>query len=173
MKPQKAARTKATFSSADLAERSIQRRAVEAVIWGMPIVNYDLMRQEMLNKTDGKVNHIVYWGRPLDWQNQTLTPNPDTLYLMAFYNTKETGPIVIEVPSGNENGSLNCNIVTTWQMPLEDAGLLGADKGAGGKYLIVPPGYDKPVPDGYIALQSDVYGGYALIRSNLKSHGAT
>jgi hypothetical protein len=31
--------------------------AVEAVIWGMPAVNYDLMLQEMLNKTDGKVNH--------------------------------------------------------------------------------------------------------------------
>jgi hypothetical protein len=149
-----------------------ERRAVEAVIWGMPIVNYDLMRQEMLNKTNGKVNQIVYWGRPLDWHNQTLTPNPDTLYLMAFYNTKDVGPIVIEIPPGNENGSLNCNIVTTWQMPLEDAGLLGADKGSGGKYLIVPPGYDKSAPDGYVALQSDVYGGYALIRSNLKSHGA-
>jgi hypothetical protein len=109
-----------------------ERRAVEAVIWGMPVVNYDLMRQEMLNKTNGKVNQIVYWGRPLDWHNQTLTPNPDTLYLMAFYNTKEAGPIVIEVPPGDENGSLNCNIVTTWQMPLEDAGLLGADKGSGG-----------------------------------------
>jgi hypothetical protein len=48
-----------------------ERRAVEAVIWGMPIVNYDLMRQEMLNKTNGKVNQIVYWGRPLDWHNQT------------------------------------------------------------------------------------------------------
>ena len=28
----------------------------------------------------GKVNQVIYWGRPLDWQNQTLTPNPDTLY---------------------------------------------------------------------------------------------
>ena len=34
----------------------MERRAVEAVIWGMPAVNYDLMLQEMLNKTDGKVN---------------------------------------------------------------------------------------------------------------------
>ncbi len=57
-----------------------------------------------------------------------------------------------------------------WQMPLEDAGLLGADKGAGGKYLILPPGYAGKAPDGYIALQSDTFGGYALIRSNLASH---
>ena len=48
---------------------------------------------------------------------------------------------------------------------------MGADKGAGGKYLILPPGYKDKAPDGYIALQSDTFGGYALIRSNLKSHG--
>ncbi len=55
-------------------------------------------------------------------------------------------------------------------MPLEDAGRLGADKGAGGKYLILPPGYAGPKPEGDIVLQSDTFGGYALIRSNLPSH---
>jgi hypothetical protein len=136
----------------------------------MPAVNYDLMLQEMLNKTSGKVGEVIYWGRPLDAKNQTLTPNPDALYFMAFFNTKD-GPIVLDLPSGDANGSFNGNIVTVWQMPLEDAGLLGADKGAGGKYLVLPPGYSGAVPDGYIALQSDTYGGYALIRSNLLSHG--
>jgi hypothetical protein len=62
-----------------LNRRTIERRAVEAVIWAMPVVNYDLMLQEMLTKTPGKVNQMIYWGRPLDWKNQTLTPNPDTL----------------------------------------------------------------------------------------------
>jgi|SRR6516162_1794221 hypothetical protein len=65
------------FSAEDLARRTIERRAVEAVIWGMAAVNTDLMLQEMLGKTTGKVNQIVYWGRPLDWRNQTLTPKPD------------------------------------------------------------------------------------------------
>jgi hypothetical protein len=55
-------------------------------------------------------------------------------------------------------------------MPLEDAGPLGADQGKGGKYLILPPGYKDKVPDGYIPLPSDTYGGYALLRSNLVSH---
>ena len=84
--------------AAELARRAIERRAVEAVIWGMPAVNYDLMLQEMLTKTTGKVNQMIYWGRPLDWKNQTLTPNPDTLYFMSFLNTKDVGPIVIEIP---------------------------------------------------------------------------
>ena len=154
-----------------IAQRMIERRAVESVIWAMPAVNYDLMLQEMLSKTDGKVNQVVYWGRPLDWHNQTLTPNPDAIYFMAFFNTKD-GPIVLDLPPGNDDGSFNANIVNVWQMPLEDAGLLGADKGKGGKYLILPPGYADKATDGYIALQSDTFGGYMLFRANLKSHNS-
>lgn len=55
-------------------------------------------------------------------------------------------------------------------MPLEDAGPSGADQGKGGKYLILPPGYTANIPDGFIPLKSDTYGGYALLRSNLASH---
>jgi hypothetical protein len=160
------------LSANDLARRSIERRAVEAVIWGMPAVNTDLMLQEMLTKTSGKVNQMVYWGRPLDWRNQTLTPNPDAIYFMTFFNTKDVGPVVIDVPPGDAKGSLNGNIVTVWQTSLEDVGLLGLDKGAGGKFLILPPGYMDKVPDGYTPLPSDTYSGYALLRSNLHSHSA-
>ena len=35
------------FSSDDLARRTLERRAVEAVIWGMPAVNAELMFQAM------------------------------------------------------------------------------------------------------------------------------
>ncbi|WP_338049431.1 DUF1254 domain-containing protein [Rhizobium tubonense] len=123
----------------------------------------------MLAKTKGKVNQIVYWSRPVDWHNQTLTPNPDAIYLMTFTNTRDVGPVVIDVPPA-EGGSINGNIVNIWQMPLEDAGPSGADQGKGGKYLILPPGYTEKIPDGYIPLKSDTYGGYALLRSNLASH---
>src|SRR3982751_5366275 len=110
--------------SEDLTRRTIERRAVEAVIWGMPAVNTDLMLQEMLSKTSAKVGQVVYWGRPLDWHNQTLTPNPDAIYFMVFFDTKN-GPVVLDLPASGANGSFNGNIVTQWQMPLEDAGLLG------------------------------------------------
>ncbi|MBR1271254.1 DUF1254 domain-containing protein [Bradyrhizobium sp. AUGA SZCCT0222] len=154
-------------------ERLVRSRAVEAAIWGMPVVNYDLMLQEMLTKTPGKVNQVIYWGKPLDWKNQTLTPNPDTLYFMTFLNTKDVGPIVIEIPPADATGSLNANIVNVWQMPLEDGGLLGVDKGAGVKLLMLPPGYKGQVPAGHEALQPNTWGSYALIRSNLKSHSET
>jgi len=163
------ATAQAQNSADDLNRRMTERRAIEAAIWGMPAVNADLMRQEMLTKTPGKVNQFIYWGRPLDWKNQTLTPNPDTLYFMAFFDTKDAGPMVFEIPPGDEHGSLNGNIVTVWQTSLEDVGLLGIDQGAGGKFVILPPGYKGAIPDGYSILPSDTYTGYALMRSNLKS----
>ncbi|NNU69741.1 DUF1254 domain-containing protein [Rhizobium sp. WYCCWR 11152] len=158
------------LSQQALQNRAIERRAVEAVIWGMPAVNYDLMLQEMLTTTKAGQHEIVYWGRALDWMNQTLTPNPDTIYFMTFFDTHD-GPIVIDVPAAEE-GSLNGNIVTAWQMPLEDVGLLGVDKGAGGKFVVLPPGFLGTVPKGFTPLQSDTFGGYALVRSNLASHSS-
>jgi len=137
--------TASKYTSKQLRDDAVTHRAVEAVIWGMPAVNYDLMLQEMLNKTKGRVGGTIYWGEPLNWRNQTLTPNPDALYFMVFFNTKD-GPIVLDLPPGDANGSFNANIVTVWQMPLEDAGLLGLDKGKGGKYLILPPGHEDTVP---------------------------
>ncbi|WP_349434478.1 DUF1254 domain-containing protein [Pararhizobium sp. A13] len=150
------------LSASDLNARVIERRAFEAVIWGMPAVNYDLMYQQMLN-LGGKPNQIVYWSRLFDWQNQTLTPNPDVIYLMAFFNTKD-GPVVIEIPPEGD-GVINGSIMDPWQAALEDVGPAGVDKGAGGKYLILPPDNKMAVPDGYIPLPSANYQGYALLRS--------
>jgi hypothetical protein len=65
------------FSADEITRRTIERRAIEAVVWGIRAVNYDLMLQEML-KLGGKANQIIYWSRLPDWKNQTLTPNPDT-----------------------------------------------------------------------------------------------
>ena len=50
-----------TLSAEDLARRTVERRAIESVIWGMPAVNTELMYQAML-KLGGKSNQIVYWS---------------------------------------------------------------------------------------------------------------
>jgi hypothetical protein len=155
--------------TADLSHRTVERRAVEAVVWGMPAVNFDLMFQAM-QKAGGKENQIVYWSNLLDWKNQTLTPNPNTIYLMPFINTKDVGPMVLEIPRAARDGrQITGTITDAWQVALEDVGPAGADKGNGGKYLILPPDYRGNVPNGYIVLRSSTNMAGPLLRSNVGS----
>jgi len=160
-----------SFSPDDLARRALERRAVEAVIWSTPAVNFDRMYQAMVHdaKAGEGSNKIVYWSRLFDWKNQTLTPNPDSIYFMAFFNTKDAGPVVLEIPPADE-GSITGSIDDCWQTAIEDVGPAGADKGKGGKYLILPPDYKDKVPSGYIVLTTYNYEGFGLLRSILKSN---
>lgn len=154
------------FSADDLVDRMVYRRAVEAVIWSVPAVNFELLYDGLVN-AKGDWNQIVYWSRLPDWKNQTLTPNPDVIYLIPFYDTRN-GPVVLEIPPAN-GGSITGSVDDGWQTAIEDVGPAGVDKGKGGKYLILPPGYKDQVPADYIPMPSSTYAGYALLRSNIGS----
>lgn len=52
-----------------------------------------------------------------------------------------------------------------WQAPMADVGPEGEDKGKGGKYLILPPGYKDAVPQGYIPVRFNTYNGYSILRA--------
>jgi hypothetical protein len=155
------------FSRDELNGRNIERRAVEAVIWGMPAVNYERMLQAAL-ANGAKANQVVYWSQPVNWKNQTLTPNPDTIYLNPFYDTSK-GPVVVEIPPADADHVIVGSFDVAWQNALADVGPAGADKGKGAKYLITPPGYTEKAPDGYIVLPSETYRGFVILRSNFKS----
>jgi hypothetical protein len=157
------------LSAEQLARRVIERRAFEAVVWGMPAVNFELLCQAT-RLAKGEMNQVIYWSRLPDWKNQTLTPNPDVVYVFPFIDTKETGPMVLEIPQA-EGGSITGSIDDAWQTALEDVGPAGADKGKGGKYLILPPGY-AGAPPGYMPLQSNTFRSFAILRSNLASGSA-
>jgi hypothetical protein len=79
---------------------------------------------------------------------------------------------VLEIPRA-DGGSITGSIDDCWQTAVEDVGPAGMDKGKGGKYLILPPGYKDKTPAGYIPLQTYNYEGYALLRSILKSNSET
>src|SRR5262245_24898927 len=154
-----------------LTHRALQRRGVEAVNWGIPVVNYDRMLQALI-KAKGAANQIVSWSGLSDWKNQTLTPNPDLVCFMPFFNTKNVGPIVLEIPPADE-GSITGTVMDCWQAALEDVGPAGVDKGKGAKYLILPPDYNYRVPKSYIVLRSMTYQGYALLRSGLTNRSTS
>lgn len=153
--------------AADPKARLMHARAVEAVIWGMPAVNYERMLQAA-TANGAKLNQVVYWSRPVNAKNQTLTPNPDTIYFNPFYDTS-AGPIVVEIPPADADHVIVGSFDVAWQNALADVGPAGADKGQGAKYLILPPGYKEKAPGGYVVLRSETYRGFVILRSNFKS----
>jgi hypothetical protein len=65
-------------------------------------------------RAGGASNQLMYRSRLLDWKNQTLTPNPDSIYLMPFFDTNEVGPVVLEVPPAGEDGLINGSVDGCW-----------------------------------------------------------
>jgi hypothetical protein len=155
-------------SGADLARRTVERRAVEAAIWGMPIVAADAIRQGFLG-LGAKYNDIAYFSQYPNWKFQTTTPNASTRYIYSAYSTKNDGPLVLEVPAAIGAG-LYGQLCDMWDVPLNIVGPGGDDHGKGGKYLILPPDFNQSVPAVYIAVRSPTFAGFWLMRTIAKSN---
>src|SRR5262245_36869073 len=97
----------------------------------------------------------------LDANGLLLTGNSETIYGIAILDTKQ-GPIVLDVPP-RVLGLLN----DQWMRPLGDLGLAGPDHGAGGRYLVVPPGFDGELPtEGIVAvLRPRTYRNWLVLRA--------
>ena len=100
------------------------------------------------NATIGvKDNEIIVFSELMDAKSLFLTANADTVYFIGFIDLSK-GPMVLETPPG-ALGTLD----DFWWRWVIDFGAPGPDRGEGGKYLILPPGYDGPLPEGgfYVA----------------------
>ena len=86
-------------------------------------------------------NSVILFSELMDSNSLFLTPNADTVYSLAIVDLSK-GPMVIEVPP-RALGTLN----DMWFGWIIDIGGPGPDRGEGGRYLILPPGYDGPLPD--------------------------
>jgi hypothetical protein len=148
--------------SPDLAERTAYRRAVEAAIWGMPIVSVDAMRNGFF-QNGATYGDICYFSKPADWKFQITTPNASTNYVYLNYNVKD-GPWVLEFPAA-EGAGLFGTFSDAWQVAIVEIGPTGDDAGKGGKYLIIPPDFTGEVPAAYLPVRSATYNGYAIFRA--------
>jgi len=86
-------------------------------------------------------NTIVVFSDLMDSNSLFLTANADTIYTVATLDLTK-GPLVVEVPP-NALGTIN----DMWFGWVIDIGFPGPDRGEGGKYLLVPPGYEGPLPE--------------------------
>jgi len=156
------------LTSAKLHKRTVERRAVDAVIWGLPLVGEDACKQASFRDGKATYNDIVWWAKGGSWMNQSPTPNVNTRYMYFFCNTKQDGPVVVELPPAVPGASFYGTIEDAWYVPLVDIGF----EGKGGKYLVLPPDYTNAVPDGYTVVRPATYNTMTLLRSILDSGSA-
>ena len=116
------------------------QRAVQVYLWALPMASYGAMADA--HKALGADSHTVVIADKLAEPRQlALTANRDTVYMSGVLDLRE-GPMVMELPPGLL-GTMN-NI---WQQPLVDlGGPFSPEQNRGGRFLILPPGYDGPLP---------------------------
>jgi hypothetical protein len=89
-----------------------------------------------------KDNEILVFSELMDAKSLFLTANADTVYFVGIIDLG-TGPMVLETPP-KALGTLD----DMWWRWVIDFGAPGPDRGEGGKFLILPPGYEGPTPEG-------------------------
>jgi hypothetical protein len=138
-------------------------RGVEAFLTGIPATSV-YAACEGLSKVGVKRNGSIGIMQDLmDARSVFLTANSTTVYVLMCVDLKD-GPMVVEVPPG-VLGPVD-DAYFRW---VTDVGLTGPDKGAGGKYLLVPPGYTGSLPsDGYFIAKPPTYGNLIFYRAFVK-----
>ena len=164
--------TGAKQSVPDLDAQIAYQRAFEATLWAMPAVAIYRFRVALLGQPGMADNVIDAASGPLHTFAELITANQVTPYIGAVSDLRN-GPVVLEVPAITDKAVLYGQIVDAWQATIADVGPSGADKGQGGKYLLLPPNYTDPVPPpGYIVLRSTSYRILFAFRS-IQLEGAT
>jgi hypothetical protein len=94
-----------------------------------------------LEEAGAKDNEVLIFSELMDSASLFLTANADTAYFLSMVDLRP-GPMVVETPPQ----ALGMFDDRWWQW-IVDFGLPGPDRGEGGRFLLVPPGYDGPLPD--------------------------
>lgn len=149
-----AATTQKVFEQLDF------QRGVEAMLMTLNGASMWAFRHAL--RTFGPDNQTaIIWEQRMDSKVLLLTPNTTVVYCFAWLDTSE-GPVVLEYPPSTLG-----IIDSFWFNYVGDLGPAGPDKGEGGKYLLLPPGYDGDLPDGYHIMRSETYGNWLVARGFL------
>jgi len=157
--------------SSDIDYEIMVQRATQAAIWGMPAAGMIDFEKATKRDLKGDVNDVIYVSKPFASRHGFLTANDVTPYAWGSLSTVK-GPLVVEVPAANDKVGYFGTIVDAWDVPLIDVGTTGHDKGKGGKYLILPPGYKGETPKGYVVLPCNTFNQGFSFRPVMKD-GAT
>lgn len=126
------------------------QRAVQAYLLGIPAVSAVAMRNGLIGFGPANTS-ILTFENLYDSRTLWLTANCNSPYTVMWIDMHE-GPLVLEVPP-KVLGMIN----DFWSFYVADIGVLGQDKGAGGKYVVLPPNYKGVIPEGYFIVQSTTF----------------
>jgi hypothetical protein len=137
------------------------QRGMQAYLAALPAVSLEAARRGFAQF--GPANQTVLITETLmDSKSLFLTANDNTPYTLVSLDLKD-GPLVVEIPPGALGPIDDC-----WFRWVTDIGVTGPDKGKGGKYLLLPPGYQGEVPEGYFVARSRTIGNLLFFRTFLK-----
>jgi hypothetical protein len=154
-----------------LKDELLFQRATQTYLWALPLINTLGMKVGSENAFGAGYNVLPVWKKRLDAKTLVTTPNSDVIYAMSYLDLGKDGPMVFEAPPG-----LQGILLDFWQRPIPgpkigttaffgDVGLPGPDAGKGGKFLLLPPGYNKPAPPGYFVYRSGTNNVFVFLRS--------
>ncbi|MBI1650866.1 DUF1254 domain-containing protein [Hyphomicrobium sulfonivorans] len=158
-------------TAAKLQRELAFQQATQAYLWAMPLINTLGMKFGSDAAFGTGYNVLPIWKDRLDPKTLVTTPNSDVIYAMSYVDLSETGPLVFDAPPDMQGILLDF-----WQRPIPvdggkyfgDVGFAGPDHGKGGKFLILPPGYDGDVPEGYFVYRSGTNNVFIFLRSFFK-----
>jgi hypothetical protein len=137
-------------------------RGVDAFLKGIPGASLHSLIKGSHSIGAVEFNQVMIFDKLMNSKPLFLTGNTSTMYVIPDLNLKKNGPMVLEAPPGML-GAFN----DAWFRYLQDIGLAGPDRGKGGKYLVLPPGYEGDVPEGYFVVQSTTYDVWFFMRASI------
>ena len=133
------------------------QHAFQAFLSGIKIASMDALRKGILEFGPANTTAVLFEDL-MDSKALFLTANTTSVYMFLWLQLKDE-PMVIETPP-DVLGIIDDH----WFRYVADFGRLGPDKGQGGKFLIIPPGYEGTVPEGYHVARTKTYGNWVVWR---------
>jgi len=132
-------------------------RATQAFLSTIQIASMYAMKEGLLSFGPANTT-VVLFDELMDSKALWLTANTVSIYMAAWLEVGDE-PMVIETPP-NVLGFID----NGWFNYVTDFGNAGPDKGKGGKFLILPPGYKGDVPEGYHVARTSTHGNWVAWR---------
>lgn len=152
-----------------LMDELLFQRASQIYLWAMPLINTMGMKTGSEKQFGAGYNVLPIWKKRLSAETLVTTPNSDVLYAMSYVHLGD-GALVLDAPP-----NLQGILLDVWQRPIQgpvirgqsylgDVGFFGPDGGKGGKFLLIPPDYEGPVPDDHFAFRSETNNVFIFLR---------